>query len=735
MLALLSLLLAAAVAQGPGGASSAIARSLSARPRPPCSFYASPNGSDASSGASPSAPFLTLARLQAAMRAVPRPLAAPLLGCLRAGTYARQPLLLSAADGGSSAAAFAALVSLDGEGAALLSGGLDVPFAPLASSDPGYAHIPAAARGAVRVASLPAAGLGPADYGAWAVQDGFGGCRGPPLELLLGDQAQEPARWPNAEPGAFGGAYATTQLTWESGEDYLLAQPDADFLRWSDVDDVWLHGHFFWDWNSVYVRAAGWNSSSGRVDIAPPYLAGASNFSGAARYYALNSLSALDAPGEFVLNRTSGALYWLPPPPAPASAAVSLTPELIAGEGVAYFALAGLAFTGSRGSAVRLTGGRGLAVLNCSVRHAGLRGIDVYGAGEVTVQGCSAAGTGGGGVRVDSGETPAARARLQPALLHVADNTLHDFERVCFTYAPGLAVSGTGALVERNEVYNSGHFGATFRGNDAVFRYNVLHNLTQDTFDNAALYFEPNDWTLWNMSVVNNFAHSNGGRATPCNFRTSCLRASFYMDNGGAGLTVAGNVVFQPVPSGFPVDEWHRQPLYVAVNNDGGRSTSIVNNIWVDSANGTYNSGGGIRWPSFGFMSNASAAYAEMRAVGWSSGLFAQRYPALAALQDFYAPDCATNARCPAAPFGNAVARNVIVNLSGEVFLGPPESVFAGANFNVSCNLVNVDPHFEAADPRAELNFQLRSDSPAYAPAVGFQRIPMECFGPWSPCR
>ena len=342
---------------------------------------------------------------------------------------------------------------------------------------------------------------------------------------------------------------------------------------------------------------------------------------------------------------------------------------------------------------------------------------------------------GGGGVSVSSQESAAQRATLQPVQLHVADNTVHEFERFCFTYATGLQVSGTAALVERNEVYNSGHFGASIRGNDLLFRYNVLHHLTMDTYDNSALYFEPNDWTIWNMSVVNNFAYLNGGLATPCNFRTSCLRGAFYMDNQGAGLAVEGNVVYQPVPSGIPVDEWHNQPLFVAVNNDGGRNTRISNNIWVDTANGTYNSGGGIRWAAFGFMSNASAAYAEMRAVGWSSGLFEQRYPALAELQDFYAPDCASNPLCPAAPFGNAVTRNVIVNLSGQVFLGPPPEVFAPGNFDVSNNLVNADPHFVAADPRAELNFQLREDSPAYAPGMGFQRIPMECFGPWAPCR
>ena len=37
-----------------------------------------------------------------------------------------------------------------------------------------------------------------------------------------------------------------------------------------------------------------------------------------------------------------------------------------------------------------------------------------------------------------------------------------------------------------------------------------------------------------------------------------------------------------------------------------------------------------------------------------------------------------------------------------------------------------------AADPRGTLNFTLAADSPAYR--LGFQRIPMECFGPLRRC-
>ena len=177
----------------------------------------------------------------------PPVLAAPAVACVRAGVYARQPLELSAADSGSSAAAFTGFVSVDGPGAAVLSGGLDVPLEPLGASDAGWAHIPPDARAGVLVADLAAAGLARADLGDFAVQDGFGSaCTGPPLEVLdARGVAQTTARWPNAVDGAYGGPFATTQLNWESSAVSFLAEPSAAFFDWTDRDDIWFHG-FWW---------------------------------------------------------------------------------------------------------------------------------------------------------------------------------------------------------------------------------------------------------------------------------------------------------------------------------------------------------------------------------------------------------------------------------------------------------------------------------------------------------
>ena len=61
--------------------------------------------------------------------------------------------------------------------------------------------------------------------------------------------------------------------------------------------------------------------------------------------------------------------------------------------------------------------------------------------------------------------------------------------------------------------------------------------------------------------------------------------------------------------------------------------------------------------------------------------------------------------------------------------LPPPDTHFDGSNFNLSNNLLTMDPDWAVPNPRESLNFDLAPSSPAFA--MGFQRIPSECFGPW----
>ena len=447
----------------------------------PCAFYVAPSGNDASNGTSLESPFRTLGRAQTALRALPRPLTGRAMACIRAGTYA-ESITLSDLDGGSGPGTETGFVAYANEHVAI-SGAVPVTFAPVQPGDPGWEFLAPSVRSAVLVASMTAANV--TDFGEWRVQGGFGGCKGPPLELLYAGIAQEVARWPNRESGAWGGPYTITTPSWESASDALFANVSDAYWGWADTSDIWLHGYWWWDWNDVLIKPgqrSTWDNATGFIPlVAGP---GVSNVSGAARYYALNSLSGIDAPEEYFLNRSSGALYWLPPagtPPGAPGTSVSaggarVNAFSMNGGTLSHFALVGLTFWGSRGSAVAIAGsGSGVLLLNLTVTHAGLTGIDVYGIDDVlvqvsallgvseihqciaaSVQGCNVSGTGGSGISVGGTDD---RVSLVSSQRRVTDCVVHDFERVCFTYAPGIAVSGTGALVARNEVFNSAHFG------------------------------------------------------------------------------------------------------------------------------------------------------------------------------------------------------------------------------------------------------------------------------------
>jgi len=206
-------------------------------------------------------------------------------------------------------------------------------------------------------------------------------------------------------------------------------------------------------------------------------------------------------------------------------------------------------------------------------------------------------------------------------------------------------------------------------------------------------------------------------------------------------VLIESNVIYHPRPAGTDLTCDFCKPLSemvsYAVFEDGTREAVKRNNIIVlnDVAGGapgsnvSFNGGAGVTWDA-AQQGNASAYLERLRDVRWSTGLYAVRYPALAALHDYWpaggAAACALDAACGAAPFGFELSTNVLVG-AASVLTPPPPPRFNPASFNVSNNYAADDPGFARADARAALDFQLRDDSPAYA--RGFARIPMECFG------
>jgi hypothetical protein len=408
--------------------------------------------------------------------------------------------------------------------------------------------------------------------------------------------------------------------------------------------------------------------------------------------------------------------------------------SLISLTAVAHVTLANLAVSFARGSGVIVSASSDVVLLNLTVLGMGVGGISVSESNDTVVAGATVTGSGGAAVDMWGGGD---RAALASSGVVVVDSTVRHFGRRCLSYNAGISVGSVGGVVAHNDVSGGPHVGARTVTNDGLFELNVVHDTVLAACDMAAYYAGASDYSVWNATIRNNFFYRNGFAAAGCNDQSGRDVADIYFDEAQSGVTASGNVHFSPVPPYNFSYLAHGRVTYAHIFN-GGSHVTASNSLVVDANVSFFQSVTALGRYFSTACDPAGSHLLGMHAMRWNEGVFAARYPELAALQgacDATAAACAADKSCPAAPFAVAFASSVNVNVSTLTLLGQNASVFDPANFNFSSLWQGSDPGFAAGSPaaaRAALNFQLAADSPVYAAIPGFRRIPMECFGPFA---
>jgi hypothetical protein len=408
--------------------------------------------------------------------------------------------------------------------------------------------------------------------------------------------------------------------------------------------------------------------------------------------------------------------------------------------GTADVWFAGISIRDARGHGAALTGTRGIAFLNVSFQNLGQDAINTYQSNDTLVAGALIEDVGCGGVRFQGGGD---RITLTPSGNALVDSVVTRAERLCFTYNPAVDLD-TGAVAAHNDLSDMPHFAITLSGVNVLVQGNLVHNVSARTFDSAAIYFYLTDYSMRNTTIRYNFLYNNGQDPTTCNSVTSCNRDAIYPDNGTADVNITSNIIFHPRPAGSDMACPHCQPtshiVSYAIFEDGTRECVKTNNIIVlddalgGASNMSFNGGAGVTWDK-AQQGNQSIYISELHEVRWNTSIYAAAFPALARLHDWWplggALACAADPDCGPAPYGFELTRNVIVG-AATIFSPPPAPFYFPAMALIENNLETLDPGWEVPDPRAALNFQLAATSPAYA--LGFQRIPTECFGVGKRC-
>ena len=661
-------------------------------------FYVSPGGNDSGSGTIAS-PFATLEKARDAVRAAKQSganSAGAITVWLRAGDFLRtNALALSSADSGSEGAPVVWRAYGD-ERVRLLGGRVLSGFEPVNDSAV-LSRLDETSRSHVQQLNLRAQGI--TSFGELRSR-GFGRATTPAHgELFFAHRPMTLARWPN------GGAWeklAGFPAGSGKGDDHggSIGDLPNGFTyagdrprRWKDVDDLWVHGFWAWDWANSYERVASLNLDQRVVRTAAPH--GLYGFRAGQRFYWLNLLEELDQPGEWFLDRKSNMLYFWPPAPVTSGETLLsvLDGPLITMTGASHITIEGLTLEATRGSGIEITGGAGHRIVGCLLRNLGNLGVVINGGTNHGVASCDIYDTGDGGVSLTGGD----RQTLSPGGHFVENSHFQRQARWSKCYAPCVLLSGVGLRVSHNQMHDHPHCAILFTGNDHLIEFNDIHHIALETGDVGAIY-TGRDYTFRGNRIRHNFIHETGG--------VGMGSMGVYMDDCVSGTEVFGNVFYKT--------HW-------AMFIGGGRDHRVENNLFVDCDPAIRVDGRGL--DTSAVWRDMVEKYMRQQMATVPSALYRERYPALKSLDAYYGPPQGPSIQGTAfkgiPAEANVITRNVCVGKWFEAGWHATTNQFDLRNNYVTSDSKQVGP---AAD-----GFPIAAESPAWK--TGFSPVPFDQIG------
>ena len=647
----------------------------------PKMFYVATDGDDSWSGtlAEPNVgntdgPFATLERARDAIRKLKGHGGLPEGGVtveLRGGMYQRSETFeLDAEDSGAEGAPVV-YRAREGEEVRLVGGRAVTGFEPV--RDPAALNrLDEAARGKVLQADLKRLGI-----------TDFGPVKGGGLELFFQDKPMTLARWPNEGfvhiIDLVGGKPVDVRGTKGDRVGKFVYEGDRP-KRWTDENDVWVHGYWFWDWSDQRHRVESIDTERRVIAVEPPYHG--YGYRKGQWFYAFNLLSELDSPGEWYLDRQTGILYFWPPAPIEeGQATVSVLGTLVSVRDASHVIFEGMVLEAGRGTAITISGSEQVGVVGCLLRNLGGWAVRISGGKECGARDCDICQTADGGIALAGGD----RKTLTPAAHYAVNNHIHHYSRWNRMYKPAISLSGVGNRAANNLIHHAPHEAMAFGGNDHLIELNEIHHVCQESNDAGAIY-SGRDWTMRGTIIRHNFLHHiTGFRDDGC--------VGVYLDDMFCGTQIVGNVFYRVTRAAFI---------------GGGRDCVVQNNVFIDCNPALHVDARAMGWAGYHVGTTMTQ---RLKAMPYKQPLWSERYPKLVSILDDE----------PAAPKGNLVAENVC-------FGGKWDGVHGQARPYVTFrdNLTEGDPGF--VDP-ANMNFQLRDDSPVYDELPGFKRIPFEKIG------
>ena len=569
-------------------------------------LYVSPSGNDSNPGTT-SSPFATITGAQNAIRLLKGSTGLPTGGInvwLAAGTYNQSASIqFEAADSGSAACPI--VYSAEPGQQVFVTGGLTLNpsgFTLVTSASPVWARLSQGAQGNLYSYNLAAQGI--TNYGTLK-NGGYIVNTVAAMELFCGGRPMTLGRWPAAEQGftATVSAPSSTQIT------YSGTEPS----RWTQAQDVWLHGFWGSTFADYQVDVASVNTATKTITFTS---APAQYGTAAGRpFYAYNLLEEITGPGEYYIDRVAGILYvWPPTPVSGILAQVSMTEcSLVRFDAAAYITLQDITFEVARGPLLMINAGNNITAERCRFRNCGEYAVQILGTANGLDQ-CEIVDCGEDGVRIAGG----VRSSLTSGGNFVTNCRIHQAARINWGDHPGINFyDGCGNLAANNLIDEIPHEAILLAGNNHTIQNNEIRHVCLLTSDAGAIY-SGRDWGYRGNTIESNFLHDVVS-SQPGNGANGV-----YLDDLMSSATITGNV-FYNVAGG-------------AIFCGGGRDNQMTNNIMAQCGmahyNGDYarNSITNIPGDSFNLLQRLAAEGIQYQQAPWSTA-----YPTCAAIPNSWA--------------------------------------------------------------------------------------------------
>ena len=431
------------------------------------------------------------------------------------------------------------------------------------------------------------------------------------LDLYEDDVPGDLARHPNE------GFFATT---WADKTNRLFKIDMPDAAAWANEPEMMALTYMRWLWGDETTRL--------KVDAADGAMQIDTNLVNVVKVgrpvRLVNSLKALDAPGEWFLDHADLRLYHWPRRRGSRVVLSQLAEPILGIEGARYVEVRGLTVQNGRAAGIRANKCAHLRIVGNTVRNLG-SGISVRGE-DIVVCRNRLRSFSHGGISAYGGD----RRTLTPSGIRILRNEVSDIERKVRTYCPCVQAEGVGMEIAFNHFHDCPSSAIRLEGNDMLINSNLVENCVLESDDQGAVDIYANP-TYAGIEIVGNTWRDigRGGRFVPCG------QAAIRFDDVISGVKVRLNRFYNCGYAHFG-----------AVQINGGRLNVVESNFFVDCRRDCSIN---IRKPEW-WRRTMTEGYCKpkIEAVKPAEGVWRKRYPYLSRLLDW--------------PCVNFVSRNVYAN-------------------------------------------------------------------------